>query len=88
MIHSGKNKQSPFEILDIIEAAGGDVSHTAIGHLDRTLFNNDDVLKLAKRGCYLEYDLFGSECSHYQVCRLTTLQVCYNQLTTIEITHR
>lgn len=69
MIHPGKSKQSPFEILNIIESAGGDVSHTAIGHLSRTLFNDEDVLKLAERGCYLEYDLFGTECSYYQVCR-------------------
>lgn len=53
--------------MDVLEDAGADISHTAMSHLDRTIFDNDHLLEFAKRGCYLEYDLFGIECSHYQV---------------------
>ena len=38
-----------------------------MSHLDRTIFDDEVLLKFAERGCYLEYDLFGLECSHYQV---------------------
>ena len=67
MIHPGIGEEAPLEILDILEAAGADAGHTVIGHMDRTVFNNENVLRLARRGCYIEYDLFGSECSHHQV---------------------
>ena len=67
MIHPGEGEEAPLEILDILEAAGADVSHTVIAHMDRTVFRDENVLRLARRGCYIEYDLFGTECSHYQV---------------------
>ena len=67
MIHPGIGEETPLEILDILETAGADVSHTVIAHMDRTVFKNENVLRLARRGCYIEYDLFGTECSHYQV---------------------
>ena len=33
-----------------------------------TLIKNEDILSFAKEGCILEYDLFGIETSHYQLC--------------------
>lgn len=68
IIHPGRKPESPFEILNILEAAGADISHTVMSHLDRTIFDTEQLLQFAKRGCYLEYDLFGIECSYYQVC--------------------
>jgi predicted metal-dependent phosphotriesterase family hydrolase len=67
MIHPGPGEEAPLEILDILEAAGADVNRTVIAHMDRTIFRDENVLRLARRGCYVEYDLFGVECSHYQV---------------------
>ena len=69
MIHPGRNELSPFQILDVLEAAGADISHTVMSHMDRSIFDCQRLLEFAKRGCYLEYDLFGIECSHYQVQR-------------------
>jgi len=63
-----ESETAPFEILDILEAAGADISRTVMSHLDRTFYDDKKLLEFAKRGCYLEYDLFGIECSHYQVC--------------------
>lgn len=69
IIHPGRDSETaPFEILDILEAAGADISRTVMSHLDRTFYDDKKLLEFAKRGCYLEYDLFGIECSHYQVC--------------------
>ncbi len=67
MIHPGANEASPFAILDILEASGADISHTVFAHMDRTIQSNEVVLRLAKKGVWLEYDLFGTEVSHYQV---------------------
>ena len=67
IIHPGRNPRAPFEILDVLEQAGADISRTAMSHLDRTISNVDELLRLAERGCYLEFDLFGIEVSNYQV---------------------
>lgn len=67
IIHPGRNQQSPFDILNVLEKAGADLSRTVMSHLDRLALDDQRLLELARRGCYIEYDLFGMECSHYQV---------------------
>ena len=65
LIHPGRNEKSPFEILDVLSKAGADLSRVIIGHIERTIQDINLVDKLAKSGCYLEYDLFGWEISYY-----------------------
>ena len=65
LIHPGRNEEAPFEILDVLAKAGADLSRVVMGHLDRTIFDTDTLLRLAERGTYLEYDLFGWEISYY-----------------------
>ena len=65
LIHPGRNESAPFEILDLISGAGGDLSRVVMGHLDRTIHDLKKVVELAESGCYLEYDLFGWETSFY-----------------------
>jgi phosphotriesterase-related protein len=60
-VHPGRNEQAPFEIVEILKEVGADLSHTAIDHIDRTLFIPESRYKLAELGCYLEYDEFGLE---------------------------
>ena len=67
IIHPGRNPKAPFEILDVLEQGGADISRTAMSHLDRTISDIDELVRLAQRGCYLEFDLFGIEVSNYQV---------------------
>ena len=67
IIHPGRDSKSPLEILEVLSQEGADIPHTVMSHLDRTVFTEQDLLEVARRGCYLEYDLFGMECSHYQV---------------------
>lgn len=64
-IHPGRDRKAPLAVLDILARAGCDTSRCIMGHLDRTLFNNDDLRELAGTGCYLEFDLFGQESSYY-----------------------
>ncbi|KAK2722433.1 hypothetical protein QYM36_002837 [Artemia franciscana] len=65
--HPGRNPESPFEIIRIFQEAGGDVSKVAMSHLDRTIFDEGQLTEFAELGCYCEFDLFGIECSYYQL---------------------
>ena len=65
LIHPGRNQSAPGEILDVLAEAGADIGRVIMGHLDRTVGDINGVLELARRGCYLEYDLFGWESSNY-----------------------
>jgi phosphotriesterase-related protein len=65
MVHPGRDPMSPIEILEVVDAAGGDLSRTIICHIDRTCLDKTWLSDLAASGCYLEYDLFGNESSHY-----------------------
>jgi phosphotriesterase-related protein len=60
-IHPGRSPESPFEIIEVLETEGADINRVAISHIERTIFDHDTRVKLAKTGCYLEYDLFSLE---------------------------
>ena len=64
-VHPGRHREAPFEIVDVIVEAGGDISRLVMSHIDRTFFTNDDVFRLADTGCVIEYDFFGIETSYY-----------------------
>ena len=65
LIHPGRDEAAPQEIIEVLTEAGADIERTIIGHLDRTITDLDVLLRLAESGCYLEWDLFGNESSHY-----------------------
>jgi phosphotriesterase-related protein len=64
-VHPGRHSDAPNEALEVIAAEGGNVARTIIAHIDRTFASVDQMLNLARTGCYLEFDLFGYESSHY-----------------------
>lgn len=64
-IHPGRHAEAPFEILAVLEPAGADLARTVMCHVDRTIGDHAALARLATSGCYLEYDLFGFESSHY-----------------------
>ena len=65
LIHPGRHPDAPSEILDALAAADADIERVIMGHLDRTIFDLDGILRVAASGCYLEWDLFGNEASYY-----------------------
>ncbi len=65
LIHPGRNESAPQEIIEVLSEAGADLGRTIIGHLDRTVFQRDTLKGIAESGCYMEWDLFGREESHY-----------------------
>ncbi len=65
MVHPGRNDEAPREIVAILSDAGADLERTIICHIDRTIFEEAKLVRLAESGVVLEYDLFGHEHSHY-----------------------
>ena len=64
-IHPGRSDEAPLAVMKHLIAAGADPERVIMGHLDRTIFEEDDFTELAETGCYLEFDLFGQESSYY-----------------------
>lgn len=64
VVHPGRAERAPLEIVDILDDIGADLTHTVISHIGRTVFSPDNRYRLAERGCYLAYDLWGNE-GHY-----------------------
>ncbi|XP_014206776.1 phosphotriesterase-related protein [Copidosoma floridanum] len=71
--HPGRDAAAPFEIMRIFTEAGGSATKAVMSHLDRTLLRDEEVLNFAELGSYLQYDLFGTECSHYQLHESTDM---------------
>jgi phosphotriesterase-related protein len=65
MVHPGRDPRSPFEIVEVVQSADGDLARTIICHIDRTCTDRKWLVDLAATGCYIEYDLFGNESSYY-----------------------
>ena len=64
-VHPGRHPDQPQEIAEFIRAAGGNLPRTVISHIDRTIFDETRLLRLADSGCVLEFDLFGIETTYY-----------------------
>ena len=64
-VHPGRRPESPAEIVDLVAAAGGDPARCIISHVDRTIFDQDTLFRLADTGCVIEYDFFGIESAYY-----------------------
>ncbi|XP_063985853.1 phosphotriesterase-related protein [Diachasmimorpha longicaudata] len=71
--HPGRNLQAPFDIMNIYLEAGGDPKKAIMSHLDRTIKTKEGLLEFAKLGCYCQFDLFGIECSYYQLDESTEM---------------
>ena len=65
LIHPGRDETAPLEIVEVLEEVGTDLTHTIVGHLDRTVFEKSTLRSLAESGVYLEWDLFGREQHYY-----------------------
>ena len=64
-VHPGRDARAPLEIADFLKSVGADFSRTIMDHIDRRLFEFDDMRRLADTGCVLEFDVFGWETSFY-----------------------
>ena len=64
-IHPGRDPDQPQEIADFIKAADHPTERIVISHIDRTIFDEPRLLKLADTGVTIEFDLFGQENAYY-----------------------
>src|SRR6266851_894568 len=64
-VHPGRDPDQPQAVADFIAANGGDPERTIISHIDRTVFDEDRLLRLADSGVVIEFDLFGIEHAFY-----------------------
>jgi phosphotriesterase-related protein len=60
-VHPGRNRKAPFDVVDILEQAGADLSRLIICHIDARVRDHEGRTELLKKGCVLEYDLWGWE---------------------------
>jgi phosphotriesterase-related protein len=64
-VHPGRHPDQPQEVADFVRAHGADTTRLIISHIDRTIFDDDRLFRLADSGCVLEFDLFGLETTYY-----------------------
>ncbi len=66
-VHPGRHPDQPQEVADFVRNHGGRIERVVISHIDRTVFDDDRIRRLADAGCVLEWDLFGQESSYYRL---------------------
>ncbi len=64
-VHPGRDADQPQEVADFVRAHGADPGRVIISHIDRTIFDEPRLLRLADSGVVIEFDLFGQEQSYY-----------------------
>ena len=64
-VHPGRDPDQPQEVADFARAAAFPTERIVISHIDRTVFDEARLLRLADSGVTVEFDLFGQESSYY-----------------------
>ncbi len=65
LIHPGRDNYAPIQLLEAVDKWGGDLSHTVMGHIERTIFDYGVLDEVAATGAYMNYDLWGHESTYY-----------------------
>jgi len=65
-IHPGRHPDQPQEIVDFLSARHVDLTRVIISHVDRTIFDQYRLFRLADSGVVIELDHFGMENSFYE----------------------
>ena len=63
--HTGRDQESPLEVAEFLVDAGADMSRVVLGHVGLRVQDMRILWELAELGCYLQFDLFGTESSFY-----------------------
>jgi phosphotriesterase-related protein len=73
LIHPGRDDAAPAEILSELMDVGADMSHTVMGHIERTVFQMPVLKEVAESGCYINWDLVGTESSYYSAYKVKSM---------------
>jgi len=66
-VHPGRHPDQPQEVADFARSIGHPTDRIVISHIDRTIFDEERLLRLADTGVTVEFDLFGQEASYYSL---------------------
>lgn len=66
-VHPGRDPDQPQETADFLRREGADLSRVIMSHVDRTIFDDERLFRLADTGVVIELDLFGTETSYYKL---------------------
>lgn len=61
VVHPGRDSQAPASHLEFLVSLGVEPERVTLAHVDRRLASFDEILNLARMGCYLSFDCFGLE---------------------------
>jgi phosphotriesterase-related protein len=64
-VHPGRHADQPQEVVDFAKSRGAATDRIIVSHIDRTIFDEERLFRLADSGCVLEFDLFGQETTYY-----------------------
>ncbi len=64
-VHPPRTLDGTLEAIATLREAGADIERVIVSHVDRTLFDVDDMERVADTGVVLEFDFFGIESSYY-----------------------
>lgn len=64
-VHPGRDPDQPQEVADFVRGMGATMDRVIISHIDRTIFDEARLFRLADAGVVIEFDLFGQEQSYY-----------------------
>jgi phosphotriesterase-related protein len=64
-VHPPRTLDGTLEALAVLRDAGADLERVIVSHIDRTLFEMDDMHRVADTGAVLEFDFFGIESTYY-----------------------
>lgn len=64
-IHPARHQDHPWMLVEFLRAHGADLTRVIIDHMDRTIFDDDRLFRLAESGVVMEWDLFGQEGTYY-----------------------
>ena len=64
-IHPPRTLEGTLHAIAVLRDAGADIGRVVVSHIDRTLFDVDDMRRVADTGAVLEFDFFGIESAYY-----------------------
>ncbi|MCH8207302.1 MAG: hypothetical protein IH956_09920 [Chloroflexi bacterium] len=73
LIHPGRDEAAPAEIIGELKDVGADMAHTVMGHIERTVFQLPVLREVAESGCYINWDLVGTESSYYGAYKVNSM---------------
>ena len=84
LIHPGRDNYAPIQLLEAVDRWGGDLSHTVMGHIERTIFDYAVLDEVAATGAYMNWDLWGHESTYYPMNPATYMASDQHRLEQVE----